>query len=304
MRAALAALAVAAAVTGCDSGDKRQPDRQPARTQTAPTTRPQPKAESVGPAPDAPLPRSPAQLAPKIAAASDELHEAVGGWRATNPDPRARPPRRITLLALYQQRAYRLLAARPALARATIPRLPRRARAEARDTVGSLHSLFTLTSLATESRFRTGPPTPPDVLLRHYREAQRRFGVRWEVLAGINFIESNFGRLRNVSNAGAVGPMQFLPSTWAAYGLGGDIRDTHDAIIGAANYLHASGAPASDERAVYAYNPSPLYVEAVLGYARRMRRDPRAFYEYWSWQSFKRTRAGEIQLTGPGAKRN
>lgn len=298
MRAALAAVAVAIALGGCDSDKEPQAEHEPAAT-TAETAPPPVTEPPAAPAPDAPLPRSPAQLAPKLAAVSDELHRAVGEWRATEPGPRARPPERITLLALFQQRAYRLLARTPALARATIPRLPRRVRAEARDTVGSLRSLFALTSLATESRFRTGPATPPDVLLRHYREAQRRFGVRWEVLAGVNFIESNFGRLRNVNNAGAVGPMQFLPSTWSAYGLGGDIRNPHDAIIGAANYLHASGAPGSYERAVYAYNPSSLYVDAVLGYARRMMRDRRAFYEYWSWQSFRRTRAGDVRLTGP-----
>lgn len=122
------------------------------------------------------------------------------------------------------------------------------------------------------------------------------------VLAAINAVESNFGRLRNVSNAGAVGPMQFLPATWNAYGLGGDIRDPHDAVLGAANYLHASGAPASYSRAVYAYNPSPLYVRAVLQIAHRIARDPRAYYAYWSWQSFSRTPTGDIQLTGPGSR--
>jgi membrane-bound lytic murein transglycosylase B len=126
--------------------------------------------------------------------------------------------------------------------------------------------------------------------------------VRSDILAAINFIESNFGRLRNNSNAGAVGPMQFIPATWAAYGLGGDIRDPHDAIIGAANYLHANGAPHDYARAIYHYNPSPLYVNAVLRYARAMRRDPRTFAVYWSWQSFQRTPSGEVQLTGPGSR--
>jgi membrane-bound lytic murein transglycosylase B len=114
-------------------------------------------------------------------------------------------------------------------------------------------------------------------------------------------IETNYGRLRNVSSAGAVGPMQFIPSTWRAYGMGGNIRDPHDAIMGAANYLRASGAPGSYSRALYHYNPSRLYVRAVLRYARRMARDPRAYYAYWSWQSWMRTRSGDRQLTGPGA---
>ena len=100
--------------------------------------------------------------------------------------------------------------------------------------------------------------------LADYLEAERRFGVAWQVLAAVNFVESAFGRLRNASTAGAQGPMQFLPSTWRAYGLGGDIDDPRDAILGAANYLHASGAPRDYRRALFAYNHSPAYVDAVL----------------------------------------
>ena len=93
--------------------------------------------------------------------------------------------------------------------------------------------------------------------------------------------------------------MQFIPSTWAAYGMGGDIRDPHDAIMGAANYLSASGAPSEYRRALFAYNPSSLYVTAVSRYARRMRRDRRAYYALYNWQIFVRTPAGQRRLTGP-----
>jgi hypothetical protein len=58
--------------------------------------------------------------------------------------------------------------------------------------------------------------------------------------------------------------MQFLPATWRAYGLGGDVHDPHDAILGAANLLRASGAPTDNRRALFAYNHSTLYVDAVL----------------------------------------
>ena len=92
----------------------------------------------------------------------------------------------------------------------------------------------------------------------------------------------------------------FVAPTWRAYGLGGDVHDPHDAILGAANYLHASGAPASYRRALYHYNPSPVYVDAVLRYARRMARSRRAFLGYYSWQVFVRTRSGHLKrLTGP-----
>jgi membrane-bound lytic murein transglycosylase B len=93
--------------------------------------------------------------------------------------------------------------------------------------------------------------------------------------------------------------MQFIPSTWKAYGMGGDIDDPRDAIMGAANYLRASGAPADYARALYAYNPSWSYVDAVLRYARRIRRDRRAYFAYHSWQVFVRTPSVTRRLTGP-----
>ena len=118
-----------------------------------------------------------------------------------------------------------------------------------------------------------GPAQPADVLRSHYRRAQRRFRVGAPLLAAVNFVESAFGRLRNRSVSGARGPMQFMPATWAAYGLGGDISDPRDAILGAANYLHANGAPANETRALLRYNPSADYVRAVSRYARRIRAD-------------------------------
>jgi membrane-bound lytic murein transglycosylase B len=121
------------------------------------------------------------------------------------------------------------------------------------------------------------------------------------VLAAVNFIESAFGRLRNESTAGARGPMQFMPATWRAYGLGGDIEDPGDAILGAAHYLRANGAPRSYRRALLAYNHSAHYVDAILRFAQRMRRDPRSFYAYYSWQVYVRTGRGVRRITGPGA---
>jgi membrane-bound lytic murein transglycosylase B len=120
------------------------------------------------------------------------------------------------------------------------------------------------------------------------------------VLAAVNFVESAFGKLRSDSTAGAQGPMQFIPSTWAAYGMGGNIRDPHDAILGAANYLHANGAPRDYRAALFHYNPSALYVDAVLAYADRIRRDPRNFFVYYAWQVFVRTPHGVRRITGPG----
>ena len=124
---------------------------------------------------------------------------------------------------------------------------------------------------------------PPDVLRSHYRRARKRFKVGPPLLAAVNFVESAFGRLRNRSVSGARGPMQFMPATWRAYGLGGDISDPRDAILGAANYLHANGAPRDERGALFHYNPSKHYVEAISRYARRIRADERAFYAYYAW---------------------
>ena len=148
--------------------------------------------------------------------------------------------------------------------------------------------------------FRTGTPEPPGVLLRSFREAERRFGVKWQVLASVMFVESKFGRTRSASGAGAQGPMQFLPQTWATYGMGGNIQDPHDAILGAANYLHTSGAPGHIGRALHAYNPSTSYVDAVLRYARLIRADRAFFYELYNWQVFVKTPSGDRRVTGPG----
>jgi membrane-bound lytic murein transglycosylase B len=95
--------------------------------------------------------------------------------------------------------------------------------------------------------------------------------------------------------------MQFIPATWKAYGLGGNVHDPHDAIMGAANYLAASGAPGDYPAALGHYNPSKSYVKAVWLYARQMMREPAAFLEYYNWQVFVITTHGDVQLTGPGA---
>ena len=114
---------------------------------------------------------------------------------------------------------------------------------------------------------------PAAELRRHYAEAGRRFGVHWSILASINFVESAFGRVRSASEAGARGPMQFLPATWRAYGMGGDIDEPRDAILAAANYLRQAGAPDDLDGALFAYNHSTSYVRAIRRFARRMRAD-------------------------------
>jgi membrane-bound lytic murein transglycosylase B len=282
---ALLALAVAGAVLAAvRDGDPAPPSPSPAGTTAAPQ-----------PEPDAPLPADPGELAGALASSSTALDAAIDRWRADGDPSRGRPPHDVALLALHQQRIYRLLGAHRGLARATLDRLPQTLRAVARDNILARRALSRITSIhrGPPPRIRIGPAEPADVLRAHYRTARRRFHVGPALLAAINFVESAFGRLRNRSVSGAKGPMQFIPSTWQAYGLGGDIDDPHDAILGAANYLHANGAPADERRALFHYNPSRAYVDAISRYARRIRADWRAFYAYYAWQVY----VGDRRLT-------
>ena len=252
------------------------------------------------PAADSPLPHGPEALAGRLADTQRALDWSVEDWRRNGDPARGAPPEEVTLFALDQQRIHILLSERPRLAREVLERLPGRIAAHARASVRARRMLGRLSTPQKLSRFRTGAPRPAGQLRAFYREAQRRFAVRWPVLAAVNLVESAFGRMRNTSTAGAQGPMQFIPQTWAAYGMGGNIRDPRDAILGAANYLHANGAPRDDPAALYRYNPSSDYVNAVLEYANRIRRDPRYFYEYYAWQVFVRTPSGTKRITGPG----
>jgi membrane-bound lytic murein transglycosylase B len=128
-------------------------------------------------------------------------------------------------------------------------------------------------------------------ILSFYRAAQRRFGIAWEVLASINFVESDFGRARTTAKADAQGPMQFEPATWRTYGLGGDVYNEHDAILAAANLLAANGGRTNVRAALMHYNLSPLYWDAVLHLAHRMAAVPTAFREYYAWKLYLRKRS-------------
>jgi hypothetical protein len=121
---------------------------------------------------------------------------------------------------------------------------------------------------------------PPEYL-RLYRQAATHYGLDWTILAGIGKVECDHGRDPDpactqegaVNSAGAGGPMQFLASTWATYGVDGDGDgridrwDPADAIYGAANYLRAAGAPGDYRRALFAYNHAGWYVEEVERWA-------------------------------------
>jgi membrane-bound lytic murein transglycosylase B len=263
------------------------------------TTPPRAAPPTVPPA-NASIPREPKRLAHTLLVTSRALDEAIDRWRANGNPSAGAPPRDVELLALYHQRIHRLLRDRDALARAVFRLLPTGSAREARSIVVSGRALRKITPALKARTIRTKRPLPVGVLLRHYRDAERRFGVPWQVLAAVNFAESAFGKIRTDSAAGAQGPMQFMPATWRAYGLGGNVHDDRDAIMGAANYLRASGAPRHLRRALFAYNHSSAYVDSILRYMTLIKRDPRNVYVFYSWQLFVRTDKGDVRLTGPG----
>jgi murein DD-endopeptidase MepM/ murein hydrolase activator NlpD len=107
-----------------------------------------------------------------------------------------------------------------------------------------------------------------------WQRAGASYGIPWQVLASINRIESNFGQNMGPSSAGAVGWMQFMPSTWLRWGMDGDgdgVADPwspDDAIFSAARYLAAAGGATDLPRAIFAYNHAQWYVDEVLSGAR------------------------------------
>ena len=114
----------------------------------------------------------------------------------------------------------------------------------------------------------------PPFLLPIYQAAGIQYGIRWEILAAINEIETNYGRNTSVSTAGALGWMQFMPATWKQYGVDANndgVKDPYnpaDAIFAAARYLKAAGAEDDINKAIFAYNHAEWYVDSVLMRAR------------------------------------
>jgi murein DD-endopeptidase MepM/ murein hydrolase activator NlpD len=115
---------------------------------------------------------------------------------------------------------------------------------------------------------------PPAALQQLWQQAGSEYGIPWQVLAAINKVESNFGRNMGPSSAGAVGWMQFMPSTWLRWGTDGngdgiaDPWNAEDAITSAARYLAAAGGQTDIERAIFAYNHADWYVNEVVSISK------------------------------------
>ena len=122
------------------------------------------------------------------------------------------------------------------------------------------------------------PAGAPATYLNLFKASAAKYcpGMSWTVLAAIGQIESGDGANNGPSSAGALGPMQFMPATWAEWGISGfgppgppDIMNPLDAIPSAARLLCAAGAgnPATLRGAIFAYNHATWYVDEVLALA-------------------------------------
>ena len=209
---------------------------------------------------------------------------------------------RIASLARAQQLAYLKLADHADWLDTVLERVPAELRTAVRNNYDAMAGIAVLNPpLSSPPSWHLVPAPPADQLRSFYLEAEQASGVPWQYLAAIHFIETSFSRIDSDSTAGAQGPMQFIPSTWAEYGQG-DIHSTHDAVLGAARYLKASGAPSDMARAVLAYNPDDHYVTAVSAYAANMIADERAFLGYYHWRVYVVTRAGPVFLDPASTK--
>jgi membrane-bound lytic murein transglycosylase B len=244
-----------------------------------------------------------ARLDPVVVAGldADGFAALLSASHAVMVDPSAAPADRARA-GVDHQLVLRELADRPDLDEAVLELLAAPARASIERVVRARQFL------QARSAARPAQPLPDvlpawtivepesvDSLRSYYDEAEQLTGIAWYWLAAINLQETRMGRIRGVSSAGAVGPMQFLPSTWEVC-CTGDPTATRDAIIGAATYLAQSGGPDDMAAAVYQYNPNDGYVAVVTAYAESLRDEPELYSGYHAFQVFYGTSAGTVRL--------
>jgi soluble lytic murein transglycosylase-like protein len=273
---------------------------------TSPTATPAPTPEhTVAPTPTlapspTPTPEPDYTKQPEIAHDLEPLiKQAIAAEKAIR-DPNV-TGQKLKYYSWLQQLVYGQLTNYPDWADPLVAAMPEDIRANVKTIIDAGKELRRLRGPTPKTfpDWKIVEPKPVDELLGLYKAAQQRFGVDWTYLAAINLVETRMGRIRGVSSAGAQGPMQFMPGTWAAYGMGGNVEDERDAIMGAANYLKASGAPNDMDRALFAYNRHIGYVNAIKLYARVLQKDPAVYRGYHGWQVYYPTVKGIFHL-GPG----
>ncbi len=285
--APLVLIAIALTLGGCSHN--ASPDHAaPSRAAAAPPPSVTLLDQTTEPAPAGAQPRvssDPARLADDLVADEQALRDP------STPGPA------LQAAARRQQAAYRAIGYHSEWDAITRPRIP-----------ASLLQIYDLnvdarrqlTAMAETKdavpAWRVVAPAPADELLAYYRDAEAASGVGWNYLAAINLIETRLGSVVGPSSAGAQGPMQFLPSTFAAYGDGGDIYSPRDSIMAAGRYLAANGFSNDRDGAIFRYNHAAQYVRAVNDYAAVLAADPAAFTGFYGWDVYLKTTRGDVLL--------
>jgi soluble lytic murein transglycosylase-like protein len=233
---------------------------------------------------------------PQLAADPIQLADDLVADENALRDP-STPEAALAAAAHRQQAAYRAIGRHPDWDAVTRPRIPPQLLDAYDRNVDARRQLTAMAQVKdTLPAWRIEAPAPADELLGYYREAESASGVGWNYLAAINLIETRFGSIDGVSTAGAQGPMQFMPSTFAGYGEGGDIHSAHDSILAAGRYLAANGFANDRDSAIYRYNNANQYVRAVNDYAAILAADPATFAGYYRWDVYYYTTAGDVLL--------
>jgi len=286
---AIALLLTACTVSGGGASESVSPvPTRPAETSAivAAATPSTPPTATPTPRPDPPVAATDADaLASQMASAE----RAIRDPRVTGAD--------LAWFGHLQQLTYRRLAGSPELRDTVLAAVPADLKAAATANADATADLRATVVPGPDlpAAWRIVEPAPLEDLARYYRDAEAEFGVPWSYLAAIHLVETRMGRIRGTSTAGAQGPMQFIPATWARYGEG-DINSDRDSIRAAARYLRANGAPGNMANALFRYNQSQRYVRAVTAYAEVMRADPDAYRGYYQWQVYYLTTRGDILL--------
>jgi hypothetical protein len=233
---------------------------------------------------------------PRLAADPAQLADDLVADEQALRDPSS-PESALASAAHRQQAAYRAIGRHPDWDAVIQPRIPPELREIYDRNIDARRQLSAMArpkdSLPT---WRIDAPAAAEELLGYYREAEAASGVGWNYLAAINLIETRFGSIDGLSTAGAQGPMQFLPSTFAAYAEGGQINSPHDSIMAAGRYLAANNFANDPDHAIYRYNNANEYVRAVNDYAAVLAADPAAFAGYYRWDVYYYSTAGDVML--------
>jgi soluble lytic murein transglycosylase-like protein len=241
-------------------------------------------------------PSLPAGMQPQLASDPAQLADDLVADEHALRDPSTAEPA-LAAAAKRQQAAYRAIGLHPDWDATTRPRIPPSLLDVYDRNVDARRQLTAMTPVRdTLPAWRIEPPAPADELLGYYHQAEAESGVGWNYLAAINLIETRLGSIIGVSTAGAHGPMQFLPATFASYGQGGDIDSPRDSIMAAGRYLAANGFANDRDHAIYQYNHANQYVRAVDQYAALLAADPSTFGAYYRWDVYCRTTAGDVLL--------